>query len=158
MVERSGTALQHYELSTLMPVQQALGLTVEHGCHIAHRAWLEDYTAKSSTWRELRAVRMVLESLVPKLKNECIRWFSDNHNVVRITDIGSKKPKLQEEAFAVFSFAAQNLIRIEPQWIPCSENQPADYLSCLKDIDDWKIFSQLDRLWGPIPLIDLPII
>ena len=96
---------------------------------------------------------MVLESLIPKLKNERIRWFSDNQNVVRIMEIGSKKPELQEEAFAIFSIAAQNLIRIKPQWIPRSENQQADYLSRLKDIDDWQIqpliFSQLDGLWGP---------
>ena len=49
------------------------GFTVKHGCHIAHGAWSEDQTA---TWRELRAVWMVLESLVPKLKNERIRWLS----------------------------------------------------------------------------------
>ena len=129
------------------------GFTVEHGCHVAHGAWSEEEIAQSSTWRELRAVRMVLESLVPKLKNERVRWFSDNQNVVRILEIGSKKPQLQEEALAVFSIAAQNLIRIEPQWIPRSENQKADYLSRLQDTDDWKVqpfvFSELDRLWGP---------
>lgn len=96
---------------------------------------------------------MVLESLVPKLKNEHIRSFSDNQNVVRIMEICSKKPELQEEAFAIFSIAAQNLIRIELQWIPRSENQQADYLSRLMDTDDWKIqpliFSQLNGLWGP---------
>jgi len=30
--------------------------------------------SKSSTWRELHAVGMVLESLIPKLKNERICW------------------------------------------------------------------------------------
>ena len=129
------------------------GFTVEHGCHVAHGAWSENQAAKSSTWRELKAVRMVLESLIPKLKNERIRWFSDNQNVVRIMEIGSKIPELQEEAFAIFSIAARNLIRIEPQWIPRSKNQQADYLSRLRDTDDWMIrpaiFAHLDRLWGP---------
>ena len=96
---------------------------MEHGCHIAHCAWSDAEAAKSSTWRELRAVRMVLEFLIPMLKNKCIRWLSNNHNVVRIMEICSKKPELQEEAFAIFSIAAQNLIRIEPQWISHSENQ-----------------------------------
>ena len=59
---------------------------MEHGCHVAHGAWSENQAAKSSTWRELKAVRMVLESLIPKLKNERIRWFSDNQNVVRIME------------------------------------------------------------------------
>ena len=109
--------------------------------------------SQSSTWRELRAVRMVLESLIPKLKNERVRWFSDNQNVVRIMEVGSKKPQLQEEALAVFSIATQNLVRIEPQWIPQSENQKADYLNRLQDTDDWKIqplvFAELNGLWGP---------
>ena len=30
---------------------------------------------------------------IPKLKDECIRWFSDNQNVVRIMDNGSKKAR-----------------------------------------------------------------
>ena len=132
---------------------------MEHGCHVAHGSWLAEETAQSSTWRELKAVQMVLESLIPKLKMERVCWFSDNQNVVRILEVGSNKPQLQEEAFTVFSIATQNLIRIEPQWIPCSENQKADYLSRLQDTDDCKIqpliFSELDRLWGPILLIDL---
>ena len=51
-------------------------------------------------------------------------------------DNGSKKPELQEEAFAIFSTAAQNLIRIEPQWIPRSENQQAYYLSQYRRLAD----------------------
>ena len=109
-------------------------------------------SSQSSTWRELKAMWMVLESLIPKLKNERIRWFSDNQNVVRIMEIGSQIPELQEEAFAIFSIAAQNLIRIEPQWIPRSKNQQADYLSRLRDTDDWMIWPAI----GQLPLTDLP--
>ena len=58
--------------------------TVEHGCHAANGAWSEEEMAQSSTRRELKAVRKVLESLLPKLKNEWVRWFSDNQNVARI--------------------------------------------------------------------------
>ena len=129
------------------------GFTVEHGCHAANGAWSKEEMAQSSTWRELKAVRKVLESLLPKLKNERVQWFSDNQNVVRILNIGSKKPHLQKEALAVFSLAAQNLIRIEPEWIPCTENQQADYLSRIKDKDDWiihpAIFASIDLQWGP---------
>ena len=77
------------------------GFTVEHGCHAANGAWSEEEMAQSSTWRELKAMRKVLESLLPKLKNEQVRWFSDNQNVVRILNIGSKKPHLQKEALCV---------------------------------------------------------
>ena len=68
-------------------------------------------------------------------------------------DIGSKTPSLQEEAFAVFTIASRNLIHIEPEWILHSENQQADYLSCIQDKDDWlirlEVFSYIDTLWDP---------
>jgi len=65
------------------------GYTVEHSCYIAHGPWTPEEATRSSTWRELRAVRMVLESLKSKLKNERVRWFSDNQNVVRILQTSS---------------------------------------------------------------------
>ena len=123
------------------------GYTVEHGGYVAHGAWSIEEMAQSSTWRELKAVRMTLQSLVSKLKNERVKWFSDNQNVVRILEIGSRKPNLQEEALAVFSFASQNLIRTEPQWISCYENQVADYLSHLQDTNDWRIQPLI--FWAP---------
>ena len=46
------------------------GYTVEHGCHIAHGHWLQEEANKSSTWRELRVVRQVLEAFASKLRNE----------------------------------------------------------------------------------------
>ena len=129
------------------------GYTVEHGCHIAQGHWLQEEAVKSSTWRELRAVRQVLEAFAPKLRNERVRWFMDNQNVTRIIATGSKKPDLQAETLAIFSTAVANNIRIEPEWIPREENELADYLSRIMDYDDWSldgaIFQQLDHRWGP---------
>ena len=48
--------------------------------------------AKSSTWRELSVVQMVLESVILKLKNDRVSWLSNDQNVVRIMEIGCKKP------------------------------------------------------------------
>ena len=77
--------------------------TVEHGCQ---GRWSVEEEKQNFTWREIKAVRLVLESLIPKLKNEHIRWFSDNQNVVRILKGESKKGHLQQEALAIFSMAA----------------------------------------------------
>ena len=44
------------------------GFTVEHRCHIVQGMWPEDEAKQSSTWREIRAVRLVLESLIPMQK------------------------------------------------------------------------------------------
>jgi len=105
------------------------GYTVEHGCHVTHGPWTQEEAARSSTWRELRAVRMVLESLLPKKKNERFRWFSDNQNVVHILPTGSRKPDLQEEALAIFTTVVEGHICIEAEWTPTSNNEQADWLS-----------------------------
>ena len=127
--------------------------TAEHGCHMANGLWTKEEAGCSSTWRELRAVRIVLESLVEKLKNECVRWFSNNQNVVRILQMGSRKPDLQKEALAIFSIMLKSQIRIMPEWIPRSLNQQADWLSPMEDYDDWAVhpnhFAAIDADWGP---------
>ena len=46
---------------------------------------------------------------------------------------------------------------MEVQWIPRSENEKADFISRLIDVDDWQLaesfFSTLEGVWGPIRLI-----
>ena len=93
------------------------GYMVEHGCQVAHGLWTAEEALESSTWCELRAVRLILESLVPKLQNERVRWFTDNQNVARILAVGSKNPSLQTEVLAIFATAMSNQIRIEAEWI-----------------------------------------
>ena len=78
------------------------GYMVKHGCHIAHGQWAPAEAGKSSTWREIRAVRLVLEALIDKLENQRVRWFTDNQNVARIMSVGSKNVALQQEAFGIF--------------------------------------------------------
>ena len=46
------------------------GYTVQHWPHIAQGTWLQEESTKSSTWHELRAVRVVLDALATKLANE----------------------------------------------------------------------------------------
>ena len=65
--------------------------------------WSEEESKQSSAWRDLRAVHLVLNSICHKLKNQKVRWFRDNQNVVRIVLYDSKKPVLQEEALAIFA-------------------------------------------------------
>ena len=73
------------------------GYTVEHGYQ---GQWVPEEAEQSSTWRELRAVKQVLESLAVKLRNERVCWFTDNQNVARIITTSSKNSNLQAEALA----------------------------------------------------------
>ena len=60
----------------------------------------------------------MLESLVGKLRNERVRWFTDSQNVARILAVGSKTPRFQTEVLAIFTTALENQVRIKPEWIP----------------------------------------
>ena len=60
------------------------GYVVEHGMHVAHGLWTLEESGFSSTWRELQAIALVLESVAPKLIHTNVRWFTDNQNAVRI--------------------------------------------------------------------------
>ena len=91
------------------------GYVVEHGCHLATGQWSAEDSSRSSTWRELRAVSLVLESVCAKLRNQRVKWFTDNQNVVRILQVGSRKPQLQEIALQVLTLAIHYQIRIEPE-------------------------------------------
>jgi hypothetical protein len=107
----------------------------------------------SSTWRELKAVYNVLQCFAPKLRGHVVKWFSDNQAVVRIVQVGSGKPHLQEGALSIFDVCFKNCIKLEMEWIPRDANEIADYISRIRDFDDWMVspilFHFLDRMWGP---------
>ena len=112
------------------------GYVVEFGPEISHGQWSIDQANCSSTWRELRAVDHVLCSFAPKLQGHTIRWLSDNQNIVRIIQYGSKKPHLQDGAMSIFETCFQYSIKLEMDWIPRSDNDIADYISKVRDFDD----------------------
>ena len=95
----------------------------------------------------------MLESVASRLQGTKVRWFTDNQNVVRILEVGSRKSNLQQEVVSVFNLAMQHQIHLEPSWIPREQNQYADYLSRVVDYDDWKlnpkVFNELDSMFGP---------
>ena len=129
------------------------GFVVEHGTCVSHGQWTVAEAGLSSTWRELAAVWLVLLSVAQKLSNYRVRWFTDNQNVVRILQVGSRKPDLHAVALKVFALAIQYQIRLEPEWVPRELNEKADFLSRIVDHDDWflnpSVFAELDAAWGP---------
>ena len=103
--------------------------------------------------REIVAVRNVLQFFALKLAGLCVKWHTDNQNVARIIDVGSRTSGLQSEAKRIFEICVHHGISIEPEWVPRSSNEQADYLSRIVDFDDWSvsphIFRFLDLKWGP---------
>ena len=120
--------------------------------HIAHGQWTEEESARSSTWRELAAVVRVLKALSTKLTNSRVKWFTDNQNVARIVQVGSRVKELQVLSADLFKLALSYEILLEPEWNPRSENELADYVSRIVDFDDWMInpkwFRLIESKWG----------
>ena len=47
-----------------------------------------------------------------------VKFFTDNQNVDRISEVGSMKKDLQSLAIDIFHFCVQNCICLKVQWIP----------------------------------------
>ena len=107
----------------------------------------------SSTWRELRAVSLVVSSLSTELEGSVCLHRSDNQAAVRIIQVGSAKPHLQQVALEIHKVCGEHGIRLIAEWVPRTQNELADYLSKLVDVDDWQVhprlFEELDDVWGP---------
>ena len=129
------------------------GYVVELGLVVAHGQWTELQMTYSSTWRELKAVDLVLRSFADKLAGHAVKWFTDNQNVVRIVQAGSRQPHLQDGAMIIFELCWKHGIRLEMAWIPRSLNDRADYVSRIVDFDNWGVhpfvFSWLNGQYGP---------
>ena len=87
------------------------GYIVENPMNIAHGMWEEIERSRSSTWRELVVVQRVLGSLLPFMHGKCIKWFTDNKNVVSIVEKGSMNNELQDTAIAILICVCQTALR-----------------------------------------------
>ena len=129
------------------------GYTVDVGLRIAQGQWSESESQASSTWRELEAINRILQAYSKLMEGETVKWLTENQNVVKIIEHGSRRHSLQEIAVNILSILMQTAIRLEMAWIPTEKNQQADYLSRLVDHDDWMvnphIFQWIDSVWGP---------
>jgi len=108
---------------------------------------------RSSTWRELRAVFLVLDSLSRELAGCTCVHRSDNQATVHIIQFGSRRQHLQDEAMAIHRLCMKYGVRLFTEWVPRDENALADYYSKVVDSDDWQVnptvFKQIDEWWGP---------
>jgi ribonuclease HI len=115
--------------------------------------WSPAAQNKSSTYRELLAISLVLGAFSKQLQHKKAKIFSDSQGACHIVTVGSRIPELQSIALHIFQLCLVNDIEIETQWIPRTDNKIADTLSKTVDLDDWKlhpdVFSMLHKLWGP---------
>ena len=114
--------------------------------------WYPNEQGKSSTWRELEAVKRVIKSNEKELENKKILLHTDNKNVEQIIKVGSKKQELQDIAIEIVETCDKRKVILESQWIPREQNEKADWLSRRYDNDDWGVqtwaFNAMEKRYG----------
>lgn len=120
---------------------------------VMHKTWNVDEQVKSSTWREVKAIQLCIRSFSEFLKNSSVSFFTDNQNAVSIISKGSRIPELQILALDIFKCCLKHNISVFITWLPRDQNEQADLLSRVIDIDDWgtsdEFFTFIDNIWGP---------
>ena len=115
--------------------------------------WDYEDQNQSSTYRELKALYLVVQKLSFLVKNREILWHTDNQNCVRIINFGSMTNKLHSLANCINSYNNFHSIKLFPIWIPRALNSYADGLSKLSNNSDWSvdkiIFDYFNKIWGP---------
>ena len=98
----------------------------------------------------------MLFSIGHSLRGYKVQWHTDNQNIVRVIERGSTKPDLQPLVEDIVYLCAENHVVVVPVWVPREQNQLADYLSKLTDVDDWgmspDIFLWISTLRGPFTI------
>lgn len=120
---------------------------------VFHSMWSDDEKSKSSTFREIRAVKLALRAYGENLKDQSVKWFSDSQACVQIIQVGSTNLELHEESRDIFDQCSKLNIDLKIQWIPRDLNQVADEISKTSCTDEWRVsdefFSFIDEMWGP---------
>ena len=115
-------------------------------------AFSPEQRLKSSTWRELEAVRFGLVTFAHILRDRVVRWETDNQAAAFIIIQGSKWPHLNRLAKAIYEAATAVGAVIRPIWVPRELNEQADAWSRTYDIDDWGLSDQSFQIlvskWG----------
>ena len=127
----------------MLPVELSLVGTNE----VSHRMWSPCEAAKSSAWRELKAIHFALTSFKTLVQGKSVKWHSDNQGAVHIVDVGSPHPELHSIALDILDFCRTNNVILVPQWVPRELNVSADEISKIVDYDDWYTTLEFLRTW-----------
>eukprot|EP00873_Tetraselmis_striata_P006395 jgi/Tetstr1/426659/TSEL_016929.t1 len=121
--------------------------------HEARGFWYDDGRNAHITLKELKAVRLAIESFLPMLQNRHIRLHEDNQAVVGVlTNLASRSPRLMAELRKTWYLMDTHGITLSVGYIRSAANIWADRLSREVDCDDWQFnprrFASLTAKWG----------
>lgn len=129
------------------------GFAVQFSDKVARGSWSCADSANSSTFREVKAIRLVLESYSEEVRGKEVLHRTDNKNAETVLSVGSRNKELHQEAVAVYKLCRELNIRLSVQWVSRDENTEADELSRIDDPNDYMLdpacFNYIDVSWGP---------
>eukprot|EP00873_Tetraselmis_striata_P021203 jgi/Tetstr1/441467/TSEL_029712.t1 len=92
------------------------------------------------TWKELKAVRLAVESFLPHLAGRRVLLHEDNHAVCRVlAGLTSRSPAMMAELRKLWYLLDSNRVHIRARYIWSAANVWADRLSRHPDSDDWQL-------------------
>ena len=108
----------------------------------------------SSAHRELITILYSLSAFGNNLHNSSIKWYTGNQATAKIVDVGFTRLVLQMVVYEIFTYCLENhIIDLHIEWIPRALNRQADFISKIRDCDDWQttreLFDELNSIWGP---------
>ena len=120
----------------------------------AQGVWNTRLAYKHSNYRELMAILLALHSFLPHLRHRVVQVLTDNITAAAYLNFqGGPSVELTQVATAIWELIVENNIVISARYLAGRLNTEADYLSRLVSHTEWKLnpklFSYLDRLWGP---------
>jgi hypothetical protein len=103
----------------------------------------------------LHALLHLLRTFSPRLLHDCtVLARGDARNVFSILQKGgSEREHLQALCLEFFALCLEHWIDLRPKWLPREDNVRADYLSKIRDVDDFgmspAVFAQISAAFGP---------
>ena len=83
----------------------------------------EDDLGESSTFCELRALKMALQARGESLRGQLVRWIRDSQSAVTIITVGSMKPRCHAVTVRVWDLVHVYDIRLSCVWMPHTSTQ-----------------------------------
>eukprot|EP00873_Tetraselmis_striata_P046592 jgi/Tetstr1/466856/TSEL_011313.t1 len=106
------------------------------------------------TWKELKAVRLAVESFLPHLAGRNVLLHEDNQAVCQVlSGLTSRSPQMMAELRRLWCLLDSHGIHLRARYIRSAANIWADRLSRHLDSDDWQLdplmFAELESRFGP---------
>ena len=117
------------------------GFAVQLSGKVARGSWSHKQSEKSSMFREVTAIRCVLESFADGDRGKDVLHRTDNRNAKIVLSLGSHNKELHMEAVAVYRLCQELGMCLTVEWVSRDKNTRADKLSQLEDSNDYMLDS-----------------